>query len=481
MAERSDVILLGKGIHGLIAANLLAREGVSVTLCEEQPIEGMLDSITPGAYVGPCAHFPVILSENTARALEIKGETLIRPAVMDRIGDLAGLLYELSGRIPAYDEKGWKDLWALFETGNALSGRSGDDQALFADLMRLNAADFAEKYATDASEQGVLCAMAVMGYDHGPARQGSAAGLIGAALCPGECMVVCGGLSALIAHLQDKAADYGVRVESQRKVASLVIDQGRVKGVMMEDESRLDTDMVLADINPIRLFEGLVGQANLPDPFTRRLRAMQGRMRIARVVMTLDDFPRFVTLPEDTQAEQARQGFIICPDIDYCRTADQESRSDGGATRPVMSVVMPTLSDPSLAPTGQHVISVLAQYYDPSLPADEDNQQAILDSVVQALEQVSPGLTDKVLGAQIWMGAALDQSIGPFNRSEQLSGQPIIQVLASLSGHHALGYDQPLQGLMMVGYGAEAGGAAHLSASGTRAAQAILKLLRKAA
>lgn len=481
MDNRNDVIVLGRGIHGLIAANLLAREGVSVISCEAQPIEGVADSITAGSYAGPCAHFPIILSAATANALEIEGETLIRPAVMDRVRDLAGLLYELSERIPDYDEKGWKDLWSLFETGHTLSGRDAQDQALFADLMRLNSADFAEKYGESEAEQGLLCALAVMGYDHGPARQGSAAGLVGAALCPEDSILICGGLSALMTHLQDKSADYGVRMERGRFVKSLSITNGQAKGVMMDDDAELEADLILSDMNPIRLFENLVGTNHLPDAFSRRLRAMQGRMRAARVVMTLDDMPQFEGLSPETQAQQLRQGAVLCPSVEYCRLADQEARSEGGATRPVLSLILPTLSDPSLAPAGQHVVSVLAQYFDPALPAEEDNQQAVLDAVVQAMEMVSPGIADQVLGARIFMGAALDQTIGPFNRSEQLSAQPIIQVLASLSGHHALGYDQPLQGLMMVGYGVEAGGAAHLSSSGTRAAQAVLQLLKKAA
>lgn len=472
-----DVILLGQGVHGLVAANLLAREGVSVLVCDPVPAQGAQDDITDDSMVDACAHFPLCLSADTARVLEIEGQDFFQPEIIGRIRKIAGLLFGLSARVPAYDEKGWRDLWSVFETGKVLADQSDQDQALFADLMKLSAVDFAEKHANDTLEQGVLCAMAVMGYDHGPTRQGSAAGLVGAALQPEGTITLSGSLSRIMAHLRDRALDYGVRFESERMVTSLVMEGNRATGVTLNDDRRVDARVVLSDMNPLHLFEDLCAQSDLPDLFHRRLNAMQRRSRAVRMTMCVEGKPVFSHLPADGHDAIAASGFVYAPDPQYCVAADREARSDGGASHPILSVIVPTLSNPALAPAGQHTISVLAQYFDPSLPAEEDNQQSVLDACVLALEKICPDIAQNVLGARVFMGPVLDRTIGPFNRSEQLSAQPVIQILASLSGHHALGFDQPIDRLMLVGYGAEAAGAPHLAANGTRAAAAIMALL----
>jgi phytoene dehydrogenase-like protein len=189
--------------------------------------------------------------------------------------------------------------------------------------------------------------------------------------------------------------------------------------------------------------------------------------------LALNDLPKY-TAANDGLNMMAGE-ILIGAYPNYISTARADAKAEGGSHRPVVSMVIPSLSSDELAPKGKHVASIIAQYYEPNLPNDPDNWGAIADSVYGALEQVSPGFSRLVDTAAVYMGDNLTRTIGPINREALGGGHPLTQLFGGLFGHHGLGAGVPFANLVVCGYGPEASASPHLNRGGQSAAGAVMK------
>src|SRR5260221_719412 len=128
--------------------------------------------------------------------------------------------------------------------------------------------------------------------------------------------------------------------------------------------------------------------------------------------------------------------------------------------RPYIDVVIPSLTDPSVAPPGRHVMSCFVQYAPYHLKGGDwdDEREAFGDAVVEALAQHAPGIKELILHRQVLTplvlerreivgGAAVTSEIHPGFRCPALfhsAGAPILEVVRELDlGRHGLQVIQP--------------------------------------
>jgi phytoene dehydrogenase-like protein len=188
--------------------------------------------------------------------------------------------------------------------------------------------------------------------------------------------------------------------------------------------------------------------------------------------LALNGLPKFTAANDATVLNGE---ILIGAAPDYIANARADAKSEGGSHRPVVSMVIPSLSSDELAPKGKHVASLIAQYYEPGLPNDPDNWGAIADSVYGALENVAPGFSRLVDTAAVYMGDNLTRTIGPINREALGGGHPLTQLFGGLFGHHGLGAGIPFTNLVVCGYGPEASASPHLNRGGESAAQSVMQ------
>ena len=93
----------------------------------------------------------------------------------------------------------------------------------------------------------------------------------------------------------------------------------------------------------------------------------------------------------------------IGPDIDTLERAFDDAKYGGISRRPYLDVTIPTLTDPSLAPAGGHVMSVYAQYtpYRLKTGAWPERAGEVGEAVLATLEEYAPGLRGLVVSAQV--------------------------------------------------------------------------------
>ncbi|MEM7004095.1 MAG: NAD(P)/FAD-dependent oxidoreductase, partial [Pseudomonadota bacterium] len=76
--------------------------------------------------------------------------------------------------------------------------------------------------------------------------------------------IVPGGMGTITQAMAAAAADKGVELRTDAGVASIIIEQGRAKGVRLHDGTELHARVVAANTDPNRTFLKLVGKEHLP-------------------------------------------------------------------------------------------------------------------------------------------------------------------------------------------------------------------------
>ena len=140
----------------------------------------------------------------------------------------------------------------------------------------------------------------------------------------------------------------------------------------------------------------------------------------------------------------------------------------------MLEIVIPSLTDPSLAPAGKRVMSVVAQY----APADlrggwEAGGPGFRDRILAVLERHLPGLSARVLAAELLTPSDLEARYR-MPGGHWHHGELAVDQLMMLRPVHGAGqYATPLPGLYLCGAGSHPGGGV-MGAAGLNAARRIL-------
>ena len=143
-------------------------------------------------------------------------------------------------------------------------------------------------------------------------------------------------------------------------------------------------------------------------------------------------------------------------------------------------MTIPSLTDPSLAPEGKHVMSVVLQAAPRHLRAAEwsSERERVGDIAVKTLEKYAPGLGELIEARVVTTPEDLERDFGLSGGHIQHAEPGLDQFFAwrPLNGHARYSFGLP--GLYLAGSGAHPGGGI-TGAPGANAARQILKELRR--
>jgi len=226
--------------------------------------------------------------------------------------------------------------------------------------------------------------------------------------------------------------------------------------------SGLDPKRTAALVDPVELGPTLVWRTgNIRAPGT-----------VAKVNLVLDGPPPFAGEVDD---ERLHGRIVITGGIDHLDRAFDASKYGRASEEPYLELTVPTLTDPTLAPEGRHVVSVIAQYapFDLRDSSWSAERGAFGDRVLAVLERVAPGLTSRVIERQVATPADLERHFG-LTGGHPLHAEPGLDQFFAwrpLLGHAR--YRFGIEGLYLCGSGAHPGGGI-TGAPGANAARAIL-------
>jgi phytoene dehydrogenase-like protein len=159
---------------------------------------------------------------------------------------------------------------------------------------------------------------------------------------------------------------------------------------------------VITTAHPRLSFLKLIDPAVLPADFVADIRGWQSRSGTVKVNLALDRLPVFASHPA-FDPEVHGGTIVLAESLDEIETSFQEAVAGCPSTMPFADICIPSVFDDSLAPAGQHVMSMFTQWV-PHTYADEPRElelQRYADRVIARMDEVAPGFAGSILHRQV--------------------------------------------------------------------------------
>ena len=515
----TDVIVIGAGHNGLAAAAMFARRGLKTLVLEARPIVGgaaITDELYPGYTISTLAHAiqPAAALVNDLRLAD-HGLHLIDPdpylfaplpdgravvlsrdtdatarniarfsagdgrryaefcATLERIRSFAGEV--MANTPPNIEHPARTDLWSMLVLGRRFRGLGRRDAYRLLRWSPMSAADFVSEWFESEPLRAAIAAGGTFGTALGPRSAGSAAVLLmRISAGDGRPRLVRGGVGAFTSALASAARAAGAEIRTGAAVRRIHIKDGRATGVLLASGDELHAKAIVSNADPRRTLLGLVDPVELEPGFLSRVRNYRAAGTVAKINLALSALPTFTAAHGDTRALSGR--IHIGPDLDYLERAFDASKYGAWSPRPYLEVTIPSLTDPSLAPAGAHVMSITAQYAPYRLRFTDwtDAAPRFADAAIDTLAEYAPDVKKLIVHRQVITPAELESTYG-LTGGHVFHGELALDQLFAM--RPLLGWAQyrtPVRGLYLCGAGTHPGyGVSGLS--GLNAAREILK------
>jgi phytoene dehydrogenase-like protein len=270
----------------------------------------------------------------------------------------------------------------------------------------------------------------------------------------------------------------GAEIRTGAEVIEIRVQNGVATGVLLSTGEEIHARAVISNADPKRTLLKLTDPTHLSPDFVQKLQHYRGNGTVAKVNLALAGLPKFTAL-KGGDASALKGRIHIGNEIDYLERAFDESKYGQFSKQPYLEAAIPSLTDPTLAPEGKHVMSIYMQYAPYKLKGDwEEQRKALGQTVVKTLAQYAPNLPELILTHQIITPLDLEEKYG-------LTGGQIFHGDLALDQFFTMRplldwarYRTPIQSLYLCGSGTHPG-VGLTGGSGANAAREILKELKK--
>ena len=515
LSHSYDCIVVGGGHNGLVCATYLARSGRSVLVLEAAERLGgaaVTREFAPGFQVSACAHLlhlmpPALMRELglAEQGLKLAAESLPSTA-LDADGrhlSISGAQLHSHGASLAADAGAYADWHALVQRlASALHPLLGaPPPRLVADSWRERAAlarlawqirrlgrrdlrellriggmcahDLVEERFESPLLKGALALDAVLGTNLGPRSPGTVMSLLYrlvAAGAPHALSQPLGGLGAFSEALARAARAAGAHIRTQAQVERIRVRDDRACGVLLAGGEEVAASVVVSSADPKTTLLGLLGSEHLDAGFVRRVTQLRTRGLAAKLHLALDALPQFPGL----DASALRGRLLVAPSADYVERAYNHAKYREFSAAPALEITVPTLNDPSLAPSGKHVMSVIAQYAPYNLEGGwPEQRQRFMDLVIDTLARYAPQLRGSIRGAELLTPPDIEREFRILGGHWHHADLALDQFFMARPVPGAAQYQAPLAGLYLCGAGCHPGGGV-MGIAGRNAARQVL-------
>ena len=517
-----DVVVIGGGHNGLTAATYLARAGRKVLVLERRHVLGgaaVTEEVFKGFHFSVCSYVVSLLRPEIIRELDLPSHGLeILPLDgtftpmpngdhLWRVNDHAKTRREIARHsrldAEAYDEYGRamvemgrfvKPILGMLPPDPASLDPRGLKQLLFllqrfrrlprldqynqVQLMTMSAVDFLDQWFETDVLKATMSASGIIGTFLGVRSPGTAYVLLhhymgeidGAFRSWG---LARGGTGAISNAIASAARAAGVDIRSQADVGKVLVRGNQARGVVLKNGDEIPARVVASSLDPRLTFLRLLEPGLLPVDFVEDVGRFKFRGSSAKVNLALDALPDFTCLPGP--GAHLRGAISISPSVDYMERAYDDAKYGRFSQKPYIDIVIPSLTDPSVAPPGKHVMSCFVQYAPYHLKDGtwDEQRDALGDAVVETLAEYAPNLPGCILHRQVLTPLDLEREWG-LSEGNIFQGELTLEQLFFLRPVPGWAqYTTPIRGLYMCGSATHPGGGI-MGAPGRNAAKKIL-------
>ena len=523
MSSKYDAIIIGGGHNGLVNAAYLARAGKKVLVLERRHVVGgaaVTEEVFPGFRFSVCSYVVSLLRPEIIRDLDLPRHGLeILPLdgtftpmpsgdYLWRVNDhsktrreiarhsrLDAEAYEEYGKAMAEMARFVKPILSMTPPDPTRLALDGLKKLLFlgrrfqtlpyqdkynqVQLMTMSAVDFLDQWFETDVLKATMSASGIIGTFLGVRSPGTAYVLLhhymgeidGAFRSWGFAR---GGTGAISNAIADAARAAGAEVRTQSPIARILVKSGKAMGVALENGDEILAEAVSSSVDPRQTFLKMIEPRNLPEDFLEEVRRYKFRGSSGKVNLALDALPDFKCLPGP--GAHLRGAISISPSVDYMERAYDEAKYGDFSSRPYIDMVIPTLTDPSVAPPGKHILSCFVQYAPYRLREGtwDEKREAFGDTVVDTVAEYAPNLKNIIIHRQVITPLDLEREWG-LSEGNIFQGELSLEQLFFLRPVPGWAeYRTPIKNLYMCGSATHPGGGI-MGAPGRLAAIKILK------
>ena len=521
-----DAIVIGGGHNGLTCAAYLARAGRKVVVLERRHVLGgaaVTEEVFPGFKFSVASYVVSLLRPEIIRDLDLPrhGMELLpldgtftpmsNGDYLWRVNDHYKTRREIARHsrldAEAYDEYGKamiemgrfakpilamtppdptsldpRGLLELLSIGKRFRAMRAHDRINQIQLLTMSAVDFLDQWFETDVLKATMSASGIIGTFLGVRSPGTAYVLLHHYM--GEIDgsfrswgLSRGGTGAVSNAIGAAAREFGAEVRMESAVAQILTKGNRATGVVLENGDELRADVVVSSVDPNLTFLKFLQPRDLPADFVEGVRRYKYRGSSGKVNLALDSLPNFTCKPGI--GAHLRGAISISPSVDYMEQAYDDAKYGQFSRRPYMDIVIPSLTDSSVAPPGKHVMSCFVQYAPYHLKnGDWDSQrEAFGDAVIDAIAAYAPNIRDIILHRQVLTPLDIERTFG-LTEGNIFQGELTLEQLFFLRPVPGWAqYQTPVDRLYMCGSATHPGGGI-MGAPGKNAAERVLREVR---
>ncbi len=519
MGPNFDAVVVGAGHNGLVAANYLARAGLSVGVFERRPVVGgaaVTEELWKGYHISRLSYAYGLFDRRIVRDLGL-GNFGLRvlsadPDIFVPFPDGKYIFFWNSAEKTAAGIRNFSeaDAEAYFRylafwkrvsrflvplmrrpprTLSELAGSfaaNKESEEVFRTLMFSSVSDLLDEFFESDYVKAAICPRGLIGTMIGPRTPGGAYVLahhmVGEST--GEAGVwgyLKGGMGAVSSSLALSATSRGVKISTGTGVKRILVRQGRAVGVELEDGRKVRAKIgVVSNAAPQPTFLQLVGEDHLTRGFARSVIGIRDEGCVVKVNAALRELADYRCLPGKKVGPQHKGITSIGPTVDYCERSFDEAKYGRPSKHPFLRVGYLSANDPDVAPRGRHTLSIFAQYFPYTLSKGrwDEIREEVGDVIIDTLSEYAPNIKRALIRSETLTPLDLEREFSlprgnifhmEITPDQMFSFRPVVGWSD---------YRTPIAGLYLCGSGAQPGGGV-TGTPGYNCARAVLSDLRR--
>jgi phytoene dehydrogenase-like protein len=534
--SRYDCVVIGGGHNGLVTAAYLARAGKSVCVLERRHVLGgcsVTEELWPGFRVSTAAYVISLFLPEITRELRLKqyGLTilprnpssftplldgrslLLGPDMVASQREIAKFSQRDAEQYPKYNllleriaaqlepvlnraapdplplpqerrrigmGKRLRDAGKMWELYQAMSSL-GEDLPAAIELLTGAARPILERWFEAEVLRATLATDAVIGAFASISSPGTAYVLLHHVMgeaggARGVWGYVQGGMGGLADALEKACTDLGVDIVREAPVQSILTRDGAVTGVALQGGGTIEASVVASSVDAHLTFECFLKPEDLPEEFRKSVAAIDYSSASAKINLALSEPPQFTSAPSTGIAAHHHGTMHISPTLDFIERAFDDAKYGRPSAEPILEITLPSSVDHTIAPEGQHVMSMFVQFapYQLREGSWDEQKEPFADRCIELLARYAPNVPQSILHRQVLSPLDLERTYG-------LTGGNIMQ--GAMNFHQLFcfrpvagwaDHRTPVRGLYLCGAASHPGGGV-MGAPGMNAATEILR------
>ena len=236
---------------------------------------------------------------------------------------------------------------------------------------------------------------------------------------------------------------------------------------------------MVSNLDPKRTFLDITNPKDLPASVVKKAQNFKIRGSSGKLNIALDGLPVFNGLDPRNR--------LMAGDLHFSDSLERQERAYDDwkagtwSKDPYLDMMIPSLTDPTMAPPGKHMMSVFVQYAPPKVEGREwtdEDKDGFEKSVIDQISNYSPNFKDLILHCETRTPREIEAEVGLTEGNIFMGELTFDQLLFNRPFPGYAQYRSPIKGMYMCSSGTHPGGGV-MAAPGANAAREILRDLKR--